>query len=468
MDADLVLLSRLQFAFTVSFHIIFPSFTIGLAGWLAALEVAWTVTGNADYRRVSAFWTKIFAISFGMGVVSGIVMSFEFGTNWSVFAERAGNIIGPLLAYEVTTAFFLEATFLGLMLFGRNRLPPLVYLFCVLMVAIGTCASAFWIMVSNSWMQTPAGFELVNGRFMPTDWWAIIFNPSMAWRFPHMLLAAYITTAIIAGAVGCWFLLRGQSVRQARIMVRMGLGLAAILVPIQLVVGHFNGREVGDNQPIKLAAIEARWEHQEPASLTLIGWPDADEAKTYFAINVPVLGSLFDSDSLTAPEPGLLEWPREDWPPIAIPFFTFRIMVGMGLVMLFVAWYGSYLQWRGRLELERNRWFLWAAVAAFPSGWIAVIAGWFTAEVGRQPWIVYGHLRTIDAHSPLTFTDLQISLALFVLAYGTIFAAGFFYIVRLVLNGPDPDDTPLPEHAGQAVASAKRPLSLVARPDPAE
>lgn len=468
MDADLVLLSRLQFAFTVSFHIIFPSFTIGLAGWLAALEVAWTVTGNADYRRVSAFWTKIFAISFGMGVVSGIVMSFEFGTNWSVFAERAGNIIGPLLAYEVTTAFFLEATFLGLMLFGRDRLPPLVYLFCVLMVAIGTCASAFWIMVSNSWMQTPAGFELVNGRFMPTDWWAIIFNPSMAWRFPHMLLAAYITTAIIAGAVGCWFLLRGQSVRQARIMVRMGLGLAAILVPIQLVVGHFNGREVGKNQPIKLAAIEARWEHQEPASLTLIGWPDEEAAETYFAINIPVLGSLFDSDSLTAPEPGLLEWPREDWPPIAIPFFTFRIMVGMGLIMLFVAWYGTFLQWRGKLELERNRWFLWIAVAAFPSGWIAVIAGWFTAEVGRQPWIVYGHLRTLDAHSPLTFTDLQISLALFVLAYGTIFAAGFFYIIRLILNGPDPDDTPLPEHADQAIASAKRPLSLVARPDPAE
>ncbi|MFC3230237.1 cytochrome ubiquinol oxidase subunit I [Marinibaculum pumilum] len=457
METELVLLSRLQFAFTVTFHIIFPSLTIGLAAWLATLEGLHLFTGNADYRRVFNFWIKLFAVSFGMGVVFGIVMAFQFGTNWSVLSGKTGNIQGPLLAYEVVTAFLLEATFLGVVLFGRDRLPPWAYFLCCCMVAIGTTLSAFWIMVNNTWMQTPVGFELdANGYFLPTSWYDIIFSYAVWMRFPHMLFGAYLTTCFVAAATGAWFLLQNRSPRQAKIMVTMALGLAAVLVPVQMVFGHLNGTEINETQPAKLAAIEARWETQQPASLTIIGIPLPSQERNILAIDIPVLGSCIDAGDCSAEEPGLKSFPPEDRPPVVIPFFTFRIMVGMGVIMLAVAWYGMLLQARGRLYT--SRWFLWVVVACFPVGWIAVIAGWYTAEVGRQPWVVYNHLRTEDAHSPLTLFDLIVSLAGFVILYLAIVSAGAWYMLRMVRYGPQPDDEPI-DDSGQ-LGSSKRPLAV--------
>lgn len=458
MDTDLVLLSRLQFAFTVTFHVIFPSFTIGLAAWLATLEGLHLFTRNPDYRRVFNFWVKIFAISFGMGVVSGIVMAFQFGTNWSVLSARTGNIQGPLLAYEVVTAFLLEATFLGVVLFGRDRLPPVAYFLSCCMVAVGTTLSAFWIMVNNTWMQTPVGFELApDGTFLPASWYDIIFSTAVWLRFPHMLFGAYLTTCFVVAGTGAWLLLQRRSPRQARIMVTMALGLAAVLVPVQMLFGHFNGTEVNSSQPAKLAAIEARWETQQPASLVLIGIPLPSQERNILSIEIPVIGSCIDSGDCNSREVGLKSFAPEDRPPVLIPFFGFRIMVGMGVIMLALAWYGMVLRARGRLF--DARWFLWALVVCFPVGWIAVISGWYTAEVGRQPWVVYDHLRTEDAHSPLTYTDLVLSLLGFLAFYALIFASGFWYMLRVVRKGPEPDDAPV-DMPGAPLGSAKRPLAV--------
>lgn len=458
MESDLVLLSRLQFAYTITFHIIFPSLTIGLAAWLATLEGLHLFTRNPDYRRVFDFWLKLFAISFGMGVVFGIVMAFQFGTNWSVLSARAGNIQGPLLAYEVVTAFLLEATFLGVVLFGRDRLPPIAYFLCCCMVAIGTTLSAFWIMVNNTWMQTPVGYELLaDGTFIPTSWYDIIFSYAVWVRFPHMLFGAYLTTCFVVAATGAWLLLKGRSPRQSKIMVSMGLSLAAVLVPVQLVFGHLNGTEVNQSQPAKLAAIEARWETQQPASLTIIGIPIPSQERNILAIDIPVIGSCIDSGDCSSEEVGLKTFPPEDRPPVVIPFFTFRLMVGMGVIMLAVAWYSVWLQARGRLYSAR--WFLWACVACFPVGWIAVVAGWYTAEIGRQPWVIYNHLRTADAHSPLTLFDLIVSLTAFVLLYLLIVGSGFWYMARMIWRGPKPDDAPLDDLAEQP-GSPKRPMAV--------
>ena len=456
MELDPIILSRIQFAFTVTFHIIFPSLTIGLAAFLVVLEGLWLKTRDETYLGLSKFWTKIFAVSFGMGVVSGIVLSFQFGTNWSGFSNAAGNIVGPLIMYETTTAFFLEATFLGIMLFGRNRVPHGVHFFAACMVALGTLGSAFWILAANSWMQTPVGFEVRDGIFYPVDWIKIIFNPSFPYRFAHMVLAAYITAGFFVAGTGAYYLLKRRSEPQARIMMSLGLGLATILVPAQLVVGHLSGVAMGKNQPAKMAAVEARWETEQPANLVILGWPDEKAEKNLFAIVIPKIGGLIDTGDYNAKMPGLKTWPRKDRPPVAIPFFAFRIMVGMGMIMLLVVVLSLVLRPGGRIY--ENRLFLRLTAWSLPTGFIAVVAGWFTAEVGRQPWVVYNHLRTADAVAPVSTSEVLASLTLIAVVYLVVFGSGIYYLTRLIRQGPEaPHDDSMP-----AVKTPKRPLSIPA------
>src|SRR5215467_13525416 len=436
MSLDPLILSRIQFGFTISWHIIFPAFTIGLAAWLATLEGMWLSSGNPVYRRLFDFWIKIFAVSFGMGVVSGIVMAFQFGTNWSVLAEKTGPIQGPLLGYETFTAFLLEATFLGVMLVGRDRVSPRLYFFACCMVSLGTLFSSFWILANNSWMQVPVGHQIVDGKIVPSDWKAIIAGPVFLVRWAHMLLAAFLTTSMCVIATGAWYMLRDIHRAEGRAMMHWDMGLAAVLIPVQLLMGHLNGKYVVNHQPSKIAAIEARWHDEKPASEVLLAWPDEENRQNLFAITLPPpFGSLIDSDSLSAGEVGLESIPREDWPPVAIPFFAFRIMVGMGLIMLAVSWFGVWLRFRGRVET--TRWFLWVAFFSFPTGFVAVLAGWFTAEVGRQPWVVCGLLRTEDAVTPsLTGGDVLFSLIAYVVVYAVIYSSGFYYIYRVLRDGP--------------------------------
>jgi cytochrome bd ubiquinol oxidase subunit I len=435
MEFDPVFLSRLQFGFVISFHIIFPSFTIGLAAWLTTIEGMRLATGNAIYRRVFEFWLKVFALSFGMGVVSGIVMAFQFGTNWSVLAERSGSIQGPLLGYEGFTAFMLEATFFGVMLLGRDRAPPWFYLLSCCMVSLGTMLSSFWILANNSWMQVPLGHVIVDGRIVPDDWWAITTGPIMRVRWPHMLLAAFLTSGMSIIAVGAWHLLRGSREAEARVMLRWGVALVALLVPLQMFFGHLTGGYVHQYQPAKFAAIEARWKAEQPATEVLIAIPDPLGERNLYALEIPKLGSFIASGTWDSREVGLESFPREDRPPVIIPFFAFRIMVGMGLIMVAVSWFGTLLRMLGRLET--TRWFLWAALVSFPSGFVAVLAGWFTAEVGRQPWVIYGLLRTRDAATPsLTTNDVMLSLIGYVAVYAVIYSFGLYYIYRLLRDGP--------------------------------
>jgi cytochrome d ubiquinol oxidase subunit I len=453
MDLDPLLLSRIQFAFTISFHIIFPAFTIGLAAWLATLEGLSLVTGNAVYRRLFDFWLKVFAITFGMGVVSGIVMAFQFGTNWSVLSDQTGPIQGPLLGYEVYTAFLLESTFLGLVLFGRRRVPGWIYLLACCLIALGTNVSAFWIMANNTWMQVPTAFEMINGRFAPASWPSILSN-QVAWmRFFHMLLAAYLTTAFCVAATGAWYVLRRIHAAEARTMLDMGLGLAAVFIPVQIALGHMNGAYTAEHQPSKFTAIEGRWQTEQPARLILFAWPDAENERNLYELAVPYVGSFVDTGSFTSEEPGIVTVARDLRPPLLIPFFSFRIMVGIGLLMLWLAWTGVYLRRRG---WERApRWFLWGTFLSFPFGFIAVLTGWFTAEVGRQPWTVFGLLRTADAVTPsLTVGQAWASLIAFVAVYALIFSAGTLYIYRLLRLGPG-QTPPVPE----AGVTALRPMA---------
>ena len=455
MDVTALLLSRIQFAFTVSFHIIFPSFTIGLAAWLAVLEGLHLATGRPAYRLVFEFWLKIFGVAFGLGVVSGIVMAFEFGTNWSELSRMTGPIQGPLLSYEAFTAFALEAGFFGILLFGRERTAPWFYLLSTAMVALGTMFSAFWIMVNNSWMQVPVGYVIQNGVFVPHDWAKILFSPVVWVRFPHMLLASFLTGAVCVAATGAWYVLRRTYHAEARIMLHMGLYFAAVLVPVQIFFGHLTGDYVHGYQPAKFAAIEGRWYDEQPAAEVLIGLPDSDAKKNLYAINIPVLGSLIGSMSFTSKEVGLTDFPRQDRPPVLIPFFAFRIMVGCGLVMLALAWIGSWLSHRGRLEQYRT--LLWLIFLSFPLPFVATLTGWFTAEVGRQPWTVYGVLRTADALTPfLTSRAAAISLVVFCAIYTFIFSFGVFYVYQLLRAGPAGHLT-LPH----AAAIPNRPMSVI-------
>jgi cytochrome d ubiquinol oxidase subunit I len=455
MDLTALLLSRVQFAFTISFHIIFPSFTIGLAAWLTVLEALHLATGRPAYRQVFEFWLKIFGVAFGLGVVSGIVMAFQFGTNWSELARMSGPIQGPLLSYETFTAFFLEASFFGILLFGRARVPRGFYLFSTAMVALGTTLSAFWIMANNSWMQVPMGYAFQNGAFVATDWSKILFSPVLWVRFPHMLLASYLTGAFCVAATGAWYRLRGMAHAEADVMLHMGLYLAAILVPAQIFFGHLNGDYVHDYQPPKFAAIEARWHDEQPASEVLIAIPDGKHETNHYSISIPVLGSLIGSMSFDSKEVGLTDFSPQNRPPVLIPFFAFRIMVGCGLAMLALAWIGSYLSIRRRMD--ENRFLLWLTFLSFPLPFIAILTGWFTAEVGRQPWVVYGVLRTAQAMTPfLTAREAVISLIVFCVVYTFIFAFGVLYIYRLLRAGPVGE---LAQPAAQATPN--RPMSVV-------
>ena len=459
MELDPVFLSRIQFAFLISFHIIFPAFTIGLAAWLATIEGAHLATGKAIYRRVFDFWLRVFAVSFAMGVVTGIVMAFQFGTNWGVLAERSGPIQGPLLGYEAFTAFMLEATFFGVMLLGRERVSPRFYFFACCMVSLGTMFSSFWILANNSWMQVPLGHTVVDGRFVPADWKQIVLGPVQMVRWPHMLLAAFLTTGMCVAATGAWYLLRGVHRDEGRVMLHWGLGLVGVLIPLQMYVGHLTGLYVLEHQPAKFAAIEARWQNQQPASEVLIAWPDEAGERNLYAITVPKLGSFIASGNWTSAEVGLESFPREDWPPVLIPFFGFRIMVGMGLLMSALVIVGHVLRWRRRLE--SSRWFLWGMFLSFPSGFVAVLAGWFTAEVGRQPWVIYGLLRTKDAVTPsLRTEDVLFSLSVYVLVYAVVYSFGLYYIYRLLRDGPGGAQPPI------AGATGSRPLAFAVEREP--
>ncbi|MFZ5791882.1 MAG: cytochrome ubiquinol oxidase subunit I [Pseudomonadota bacterium] len=435
MDADALLLSRLQFAFTVAFHIVFPSFTIGLASYLAVLEGLWLATRRDVFKNLYLFWVKVFALAFGMGVVSGVVISYEFGTNWSAFSAAAGSVLGPLLGFEVLTAFFLEASFLGIMLFGWRRVGPGLHFLATVLVAFGTLVSAFWILSANSWMQTPAGFErLADGRFVATDWWRVIFNPSFPSRFAHMVLAAYLTTGLVVLATAAWSVLRGRATAEARTMARMAIGLVAVLAPLQLVVGDVSGKVALEYQPLKIAAVEAYWETRARQPSILFALPDAAQETNRAEIAIPEIGSWVVAGDANAVIKGLKEWPAADRPPVAIVFWSFRLMVGLGLLMIALGLWGAAL-WATR-RLDRPGLFHWIAVPMGAGGFAAVLAGWVVAEAGRQPFTVYGALRTAASVSPVPAEQVATSLLVYLIVYAIVFVAGALYILRLLDQGP--------------------------------
>jgi cytochrome d ubiquinol oxidase subunit I len=437
---DAVVLARAQFAFTMSFHIVFPAFSIGVASYLAVLEALWLWTGREVFINLFNYWLKIFAVAFGMGVVSGIVMSYQFGTNWAAFSDKAGPIVGPLMGYEVLTAFFLESGFLGVMLFGLKRVGPRLHFLATVMVAVGTLISAFWILSANSWMQTPAGYAVnAHGQFVPTDWLKVIFNPSFPFRLVHMVLAAYLTTALVVGAVGAFHLLRDQHLAGPRVMFSMAMWMATLVAPIQILAGDQHGLNTLEHQPVKIMAMEGHFDsHPNGAPLILFGLPDEAAAKVKYAIEVPKLGSLVLKHSPDAPLAGLDTVPRENWPPVPITFWSFRIMVGMGMLMLALGLFSLWTRWRGTLYETRLLHIF--AMAMGPAGFIAVVAGWVTTETGRQPFTVYGLLRTVDSASPLAAPAVGSSLLAFVIVYFIVYAAGLTYLFRLMAAPPHPGE----------------------------
>jgi cytochrome d ubiquinol oxidase subunit I len=435
---DALLLARAQFAFTVSFHFIFPAFSIGLASYLMVLEALWLKTGSGVYANLYRYWLRIFAVVFGMGVVSGLVMSYQFGTNWSVFSTRAGPIIGPLMAYEVLTAFFLEAGFLGVMLFGMSKVGPRLHFFATCMVALGTLISATWIISVNSWMQTPTGFVLnAKQQFVPAgSWWPIIFNPSFPYRLVHTVIAAYLTTSLVVGAVGAWHLLRDRANPGARRMFSMAMGMITLVAPIQILAGDAHGLNTLEHQPAKVLAMEGDYQPSpDGAPLVLFGLPDNDEARVRYKVEIPRLGSLILKHDPSAPLPGLTDFPREQWPPVPVVFWSFRIMVGLGFAMLGLGLWS--LVARLRRHLYDWTWLHRAAVAMGPAGFVAVIAGWVTTEVGRQPFTVYGLLTTAQSRSPLAAPAVAASLLAFAIVYFFAFGAGTYYLLRLMAKAPE-------------------------------
>lgn len=444
-------LARIQFAFTVSFHIVFPAITIGLSSFIAVLEGLWLKTGDTVYYTLCRFWSKVFAVCFAMGVVSGVVMSYQFGTNWSAFSNFAGSITGPLLTYEVLTAFFLEAGFLGVMLFGWNKVGPRAHFTATIAVAVGTLISMFWILSSNSWMQTPAGYRIEDGRVIPVDWFAIIFNPSFPYRFLHMALAVFAVSMLLVAATAAWHLLKQRNNRPMRISLTMALACLLVVAPLQALVGDAHGLNTLKYQPAKLAAMEGLWEtHQGGTPLNLFGIPDMKAESTRHAVQIPHLGSLILTHSWDGEVRGLKSFPPEDRPNALIVFWSFRIMVGLGGLMILLAGLGAWLYRRGRLYESRP--YLRFAVAMGPSGFIALLAGWVTTEVGRQPWVVYGLMRTVDAASPVTYQQVSTSLFIFVVVYCLVFGTGIYYLLKLLRHGPQPDHDPLLDtaHAAQA------------------
>lgn len=455
---DVVLLSRIQFAWVIALHILLPAFTVGLSCYVATLEVCWWRTKKDVYRRLSAFWIKIFAISFGMGVVSGIVMPFQFGTNWSRFIDSASNVIGPLIAYEVLMAFFLEAAFLGVLLFGRKLVPQWAHALSAVMVAVGTLMSSFWIIAVNSWMQTPRGYVFKDGRYFPTDMMAIIFTPSFPYRLVHTVTAFVITTAFVILGVGAHYLLQQRHRDESQIMIRMSIAFLAIMVPFQIMVGDLHGLNTLKYQPAKLAAMEGLWDTRTRVPASLFAIPDAQAEKNRYEIAIPDLASLYLTHDPNGEVKGLKEWPRQDRPPVAIVYFAFRIMVGVGLLMALVVVIGVVLWIRKRLF--ETPWFFRLCRWTSPIGFLAVLAGWTTTETGRQPWVIYGLMRTSDAVTPsLTVTDVGISLVLYVLSYLVIFGGGAFVLARLFHLGiPSATASEMPDDASRPA----RPLSAAA------
>jgi cytochrome d ubiquinol oxidase subunit I len=443
MTLDPLILSRLQFAWVVAWHILLPAFTIGLASYIALLEGVYFVTGKDIWFRISSFWTRIFAVAFGMGVVSGVVMPFQFGTNWSRFSDATANIISPMLAYEGLTAFTLEAGFLGVMLFGRDLVPRWAHFSAALLVAAGTLFSSFWILVTNSWMQTPAGYKIVDGIFYPTSWREIIFTASFPYRFMHTVTGFYVTTGFVVMGVAAYLLRRQKSAAEARLMLSVTLWLLTLLVPLQIFLGDLHGLNTLHTQPAKLAAIEAHWNREARAPLALFALPDQEAETNHAVIEVPLLGSLILTHDVNGVVPGLKDYPRQDRAPVIIPFFAFRIMVGIGLVMLALTAVGLWLRLKGRLY--DREWYLRALMLASPLGFLAVVAGWTTTEVGRQPWTVYGVLRTAQSVTPsLTGFDVLISLAGYMAVYCIMFPAGLWMVVRIVRGGvSQQEDSPV-------------------------
>lgn len=435
IEFDTVLLARIQFAFTISFHIIFPAFTIGLASFLAVLEGLWIKTREPHYRELYNFWIKIFAVAFGMGVVSGVVMSYQFGTNWSAFSDRVGNIIGPLLGFEVLTAFFLEASFLGIMLFGWHKVSRKMHFTATCIVAVGTLISAFWILSANSWMQTPQGFTIgADGRLYPTDWLQIIFNPSFPYRLVHMITAAYLTTAFFVGGVGAYYLWGKRFIPQGKIMLGMATLMAALLAPFQLVMGDLHGLNTLKYQPVKVAAMEGLWETEKGAGLLLFALPNPKEERNDYEIKIPKLTSLILTHSLDGEIKGLKEWKKEDRPPVIWVFWSFRVMVGIGMLMILLGLTSAIYYFRGQLFNSRRLQIAWMCM--MPAGFIALLAGWFVTEIGRQPYTAYGVIRTIHSISPsIVGPQVAWSLLSFVVMYTFVFGAGMYYIFRLIQRG---------------------------------
>jgi cytochrome bd ubiquinol oxidase subunit I len=454
---DPELLSRIQFAWVIGWHILLPAFTVGLASFVAFLEGAYALTRRPVFLHLSQFWLRIFAISFGMGVVTGIVMPLQFGTNWSRFADAAGNVISPLLAYEGLTAFFLEATFLGVLLFGRKLVPPSMHFVAAALVAVGTLSSSFWILATNSWMQTPVGYEVIDGRFFPKDWPEIVFSPSFPYRLGHTVSAFYVTTAFVVLGVGAYTVRRGQFLAEGRMMLWLALWFLAIFVPLQIVLGDLHGLNTLEHQPAKLAAIEGLWESGRGVPASIIGWPDQTAERNLAEIAVPRLGSLYLTHSWDGEVKGLKDFPPDQRAPVAVVYFAFRIMVGIAMLMLAVVVAGLVLIARGRLD--QTRWYLRLCQIATCLGFAAVIAGWTTTEVGRQPWTVYGLMRTVDSVSPsLTGSDVLVSLLLYVAVYLVIYPVGLSIMLRFVWRGPIASDEAAPVGGGRS----KSPIEALA------
>lgn len=433
MYFDPILLARIQFAFTISFHILFPAFTIGLAGYLAVVEAIYLKNKKSIYKEIYKFWAKIFAIIFGMGVVSGVVLSYEIGTNWAEFSRQTGNVLGPLFGFEVLTAFFLEASFLGIMLFGWNRVSPKMHFVSTVIVAIGTVISAFWILSANSWMQTPQGFEIRDGIFYPTNWLEIIFNPSFPLRFFHMIIATYLTCAFVICGVSAWWIYKNKSVEHAKITFKMAIGFIVLFVPLQIFVGDLHGLNTLQHQPAKVAAMEGIWETQKGAPLTLFGIPDEKSESTKYALKIPKLASLILTHDANGEIKGLKSFAQNERPPVLPVFFFFRLMVGVGALMLAFAVVSAFLSWRKRLFTSKP--FQFFCMLMTPSGFIALLSGWFVTEIGRQPYLVYGFLKTKDAASVVSVDNLIFSLISFVVVYVIIFGAATFYILKLFSKG---------------------------------
>jgi cytochrome d ubiquinol oxidase subunit I len=429
-------LARFQFAFTITFHFLFPAFTIGLASFLAVLEGLWILTDRALYLDLFKYWLKVFAIAFAMGVVSGVVMSYQIGTNWSGFADKTGNVLGPVMGYEVLTAFFLEAGFLGIMLFGLERVGRRLHFTATCLVAVGTMISAFWILSANSWMHTPGGYSIApDGRFMPEDWWEIVFNASFPYRLAHTVTGAYLTTAFIVGGVGAFHLLRDNRNARSRTMFSMAMWMAAVVAPVQILLGDMHGLNTMQHQPQKIAAMEGHWERQRGAPLILLGQPDMAAERTHVLLEIPRLSALILTHEWDGETPGLLDVPASERPTnVPLVFWAFRVMVGLGTLMAAVGAVSLWLRWRGRLYEARP--FHWAALAMGPSGLIAVTAGWITTEAGRQPYTVYGLLRTADSVSPLQAPAVGASLLAFIVVYFVVFGAGVLFLFKLFSHPP--------------------------------